>query len=100
PTLILSRSIPFSIRCAVTPASKRSCKRLPARNDEAGQFLLRTEAAQRLQGHDRLRDRFVAADSSCDASFSVFRDSQLGGASCGVAARYRISYRIHSGLGV
>src|SRR5205823_8933721 len=40
-----------------------SCKRLPARNDEAG-------------------GRFVAADSSCDASFPVFRDSQLGGASC------------------
>src|SRR5439155_24936108 len=64
------------------------------------ELLCRTEATQRLQSCDCLQRRCMAANAGRQPDFSVLRNSELGGASCGVAARYRISYRIHSGLGV
>ena len=43
-------------------------------------LLCRAEAAQRLQGRCRVRGRRLAARPSCYAGFSVFRNSELGGA--------------------
>src|SRR6266496_1403892 len=64
------------------------------------ELLCRTEATQRLQGRDRLRSRRVATDAGRESDFSVLRNSELGRASCGVAARYRISRGADSCLGI
>src|SRR6266568_6119808 len=67
---------------------------------EFKELLRRTEATQRLQGRDRLRSCRVAADAGRESDFSILRNSELGRASCGVAARYRISRGGDSGMGI
>src|SRR6266513_391782 len=69
-------------------------------SSESEEFLRRIEAAQRLQGRDRLRSRRMAADAGRQPDFSVLRNSELGCAFGGVAARYRISRGGDSCLGV
>src|SRR5205809_8058841 len=67
---------------------------------EPEELLRRAETAERLQSCDRVRCRGVATDAGRESDFSVLRDSELGRASCGVAAHYRISRRDDSRLGV
>src|SRR5438552_11223487 len=69
-------------------------------SSESEEFLRRIEAAQRLQGRDRLRSRRMAADASRESDLSILRNSELGSATCGVAAHYRISCSVDSCLGV
>jgi hypothetical protein len=42
----------------------------------------------------------MAAHADSESDFSVLRNSELGRASCGVAAHYRISGGADSGVGV
>ena len=67
---------------------------------ESEELLRRAEAAERLQGRRRLRGRRMATDAGRNAGFSVLRNSELGRASCGVVARYRISNRVNHRVGV
>ena len=88
--LTSSKPMHFSIRCAAIHASKRLCKRLPARSHEAWQLFRRAEAAQRLQSCDRLRGRGLVIDSDRDSGFSVFRNPELGSSIDGIDHRDRI----------
>src|SRR6266516_439088 len=103
------RGIPYFVRCVPIHGSRISCggwvsiqrKRLRGKiNREPKELLRRAEATQRLQGRDRLRSCRVAADAGREPDFSVLRNSELGGAPCGVAAHYRISGGGDSCLGV
>src|SRR5438046_9340256 len=69
-------------------------------SSESEEFLRRIEAAQCLQGRDRLRSRRMPADASRGSDLSILRNSELGSATCGVAAHYRISCSVDSCLGV
>src|SRR6266496_1054294 len=76
-------------------------KRLPDKiNREPEEIPDRAKATQRLQGCDRLCSPCMAAHADREPDFSVFRNSELGGTSCGVVAHHRISRGADSCLGV
>src|SRR5205823_5240756 len=68
--------------------------------NESAQLLRRIEAAQRLQGCGRLRDRRLAFNPSCDAGLSISGNSELGCAPSDRAGCDRISNCAHYRLGL
>src|SRR6266849_2013323 len=103
-TLFTLESNRCSTHCAAIRASRnlseKFWRRRTDRRHESKELLRRAEAAQRLQGCDRLCSRGLAADAGRESDFSVLRNSELGRASGGVAARYRISCGDDSCLGL
>ena len=67
---------------------------------EPEEFLRRTKAAQCLQGRYRLRGGGMAADSDRDTGLSLFRNSELGGATHRAFDRGGISGRARDRVGV
>src|SRR5437588_4310941 len=70
------------------------------RADDFRQFLRRTEAAQCLQGRNRVRDCRLAPGANRHSGFSVPRDSKLGGAAGNRSGRDWLPHRAHHCLGV
>src|SRR5947207_8533677 len=68
--------------------------------NESAQLLRRIEAAQCLQGCDRLCGGWLVASPNCDAGFSVLRNSKLGGATGRARDHDRISNRTRNRVGV
>ena len=75
-------------------------KILSLKRRESEQLRLRTEAAECLQGGSCLRCRGVAADADRESDFSVFRNSQLGGAGGRSASDPRFSCSVGPGVGL